>query len=176
MDPPRRSVTDGATDWQLIPNYPGFHISRDGVVTNDRGEMVEPWVKDGELWVEFAKYEWSFVGPIWMVMLLGWYDNGFAGISVEYSDGDPNNLTLENLVFVEQMANSERMWPIPFSDLATKRRFDRRRGKPVMVVETGEIFESAAECAKSIGGQAANVSACLRGTLKSHKGFTFRHV
>lgn len=48
--------------------------------------------------------------------------------------------------------------------------------RPVMIVETGQVFESQTECAEAIGGSPSGVSAFLRGRIKQHKGFTFEYV
>lgn len=49
--------------------------------------------------------------------------------------------------------------------------------KKVMVVETGEVFNSLGSCARAIGGNAGNISRCLN-TDKSntHKGLHFEWV
>lgn len=58
-----------------------------------------------------------------------------------------------------------------------------RVGRPinhprVMIVETGEIFDSYEETAKAIGGRRSGVHACLRGTgnRRTHMGYTFKFV
>lgn len=45
--------------------------------------------------------------------------------------------------------------------------------KRVRILETGEIFDSAEECAKAIGGSTSGISKCINGRLERHKGFTF---
>lgn len=52
------------------------------------------------------------------------------------------------------------------------------RGRPgirVMVLETGETFESLTECAKAIGGSASKIYDCLHGLnhRRSHRGYHF---
>ena len=63
-----------------------------------------------------------------------------------------------------------------------KKRYDRRgrpvNHPPVMVNETGEVFESYEDVAKAIGGSRSGVQACLcgSGNRKKHMGFTFKFV
>lgn len=58
-----------------------------------------------------------------------------------------------------------------------------RVGRPinhpkVMIVETGEVYDSYEEAAKAIGGRRSGVHACLRGTgnRRTHMGYTFKFV
>lgn len=46
----------------------------------------------------------------------------------------------------------------------------------VRIVETGEIYPSLVECAKAIGGSNADISRCLLGKTKTHKGYHFERV
>ena len=44
---------------------------------------------------------------------------------------------------------------------------------PIMLVETGEIFETYTEAAKAIGGDRTNVRRVAYGTQSHHKGHRF---
>lgn len=43
----------------------------------------------------------------------------------------------------------------------------------VLVVETGELFDSANECARAIGGTASGIHDCKSGRQKQHRGYHF---
>lgn len=53
-----------------------------------------------------------------------------------------------------------------------------RKGIKVEIVETGEIFNSISECAKSIGGSPGTIHDILRGKRNrtSHKGYHFKLI
>ena len=58
-----------------------------------------------------------------------------------------------------------------------------RVGRPInhpkiMIIETGEIFESYEDVAKAIQGSRGGVYACLRGTgqRRTHMGYSFKFV
>lgn len=46
----------------------------------------------------------------------------------------------------------------------------------VEVIETGDIYPSATQAAKAIGGQCGNVLKVLNGVHSQHRGYTFRYV
>lgn len=50
------------------------------------------------------------------------------------------------------------------------------KGTPVRIVETGETFESQAECAKKINGIQGNIALCLIGKRHTHRGYHFEYV
>lgn len=47
---------------------------------------------------------------------------------------------------------------------------------PVKCIETGEIFESGADCARKMGLDASHISKVCRGKQKAHKGYHFEFV
>ena len=48
--------------------------------------------------------------------------------------------------------------------------------RKVQIVETGEIFDSQADCARAINGSTSRVSMCSRDPNKTHKGYHFKRV
>ena len=48
--------------------------------------------------------------------------------------------------------------------------------KKVQIVETGEIFESASSCARSINGLKSHVCECIKGERATHKGYHFKEI
>lgn len=68
-------------------------------------------------------------------------------------------------------------------NLRMKRRAPRRLassnrqiiGRRVAVVETGDVFRTARDCANHIGGDYSSVYAVLRGERRTHRGYTFQY-
>lgn len=46
----------------------------------------------------------------------------------------------------------------------------------VRIVETGEVFDSIRECARSINGDQPTITACLKGRHKTHHGYHYEYV
>lgn len=51
----------------------------------------------------------------------------------------------------------------------------KKSTKRVRIIETGEIFDSAEECAKAIGGNPSGISAVINGRQEKHMGLTFAY-
>ncbi len=59
--------------------------------------------------------------------------------------------------------------------LSIKMRSCNVNSKKVICIETGEIFNSASEAARSISGDPSCISKCCLGKINSHKGFRFKY-
>ena len=51
-----------------------------------------------------------------------------------------------------------------------------RHGKKVLIVETGEVYESTLECEKAINGNASHISDCALGRQNTHRGYHFKYI
>jgi hypothetical protein len=95
-----------------------------------------------------------------------------AGFMLDYDprqqviqvNGDLDDCRLANLHLRRQ----------PRSDEMPIRRI-RQTSRPVEVIETGDVYRTARDCADYIGGDYGSIYACLRGERGSHLGYTFRY-
>lgn len=55
-------------------------------------------------------------------------------------------------------------------------RRSKKRGKSVMCIETGSIFESCKAAGRELNLDFSHIAKCCRGILPKHKGFHFKFV
>ena len=163
--------------WTSVPNFPSYEISSTGVLMRrGEGDIRPSTYENGDLRWEMEEYEWKFRGPCWRVMLWSFYLGGENGMEPIFLDGDRTNHGLDNLEFTEIDRKSGDYRVVRWVQQGRYRRFDRRIGQRIKVNETGIVYNSIQEVADAVGGQKSNVSACLHGRLKSHRGKTFSYV
>ena len=86
---------------------------------------------------------------------------------VNHKDGNKLNNSVDNLEWCSSSENKKHAFQ---NNLMVARK------RPVKVVETGVIYDSQHACAKGVNGDVRNINGCLRGRIKTHRGYHYAYA
>ncbi len=159
--------------WVEIENFPRYAVSDHGRIMNvQSGRILKPGDNGhGYLYV----FLWNGDGQPHRFyvhqLVVSMFEHIIEGEEVNHDDGIKSNNSLNNL---KSSTRSENIQHAFQTGLNNPNR--RRNVRPVRIVETGDVFDNAASCARAIGGRQSTIQKLLHGIGKSHLGYTFQYA
>ena len=161
-------------EWRLVPGFRNYAVSNFGEVKNtDTGYILSPG-DNGHGYLYVNLYDENHIPRrhyVHRLISMAFHDlssdmevnhrNGYKAINFEH-----------NLEPVTRAENIRHAYAHKLIDLPRQ----RANVRPVRVIETGEVYESAEACARAIGGLGSSVRIALRFENRSHLGLRFEYA
>lgn len=158
------------SDWKPYPKDQDILVSNDGrVLSYKKGKHVELTPNNNGL--GYLRVGVGHGNPVYIHRLVAetYIPNSDPNKNqVNHIDGNKQNNSVSNLEWCTASENDKHAF--------SKGLKKPSPGKRIKIVETGEEFESIAECARSINGIQGNVSLCLGKKRPTHRGYHFEYV
>lgn len=153
--------------WSYVEDYPDYLVNPEGVVYNLKFQReVKGSVTDrGYVKVILVNGDGRKQFYVHQVVAQAFLGDWRPGKRVRHIDGNKKNNAVANL----EVMGGESKPPMHYDS-------PRLHARRLRIIETGEVFRTAYDCARHIGGNATNIYRVLNGHRGSHLGFTFEYV
>lgn len=168
--------------WAKTPGNPNYIVSDTGRIRRD-GSDKDHSVRDRKGYLAVDLYDGGerSTKRVHRLVAEAFVPNPDNKPEVNHKDGNKHNNNASNLEWVTSKENCRHAWGQGLmkpsrSMLGRKNPNAGRKGKPIRIVETGEVFASSLECEKAIDGNNRHINDCLRGRQNTHRGYHFEYV
>lgn len=164
-------------EWKIIEGHPQYRIGTSGRFQScKRGTWKDLKTSPdggGYLQAFMCENGRPYVRKVHKLMQDAFFEPDPDRPEINHINGNKRDNRLENL---EQCSRLENMAHACETGLFTRPDDAGRPKRKVIVIETGEIFDSMSDCARAIGGQVSNVCNCLAGKRHTCMGYHFEYV
>lgn len=154
-------------EWAYIDGFPEYMISNLGRVVNLKYQwMLKPQATDrGYMKVMLRRDRKSHQHYVHQLVGVGFLKDFRRGMRISHIDDDLSNNEVKNLKRMVGPTRGEIVYDSP-----------RMHARRLRIIQTGEVFRTAYDCARYIGGNASSIYRVLNGYRETHLGYTFEYV
>lgn len=162
--------------WRRVKDFPIYEVNQHGEIRNKRTLHVKKPREDawGYQQVGLSKgvHGKSHSKTVHRIVAEAFIDGDHTGLQVNHIDGNKQNNHINNLEFVTGSRNVKHAYESGI------RKPSGGRGpiRKILVVETGQVFDNMAECAKYVHGDTGNICKCVHDPSKTYKGFHYEAI
>ena len=157
--------------WKEWPQDPRIMVSNKGNVVSYKRGVCRPL----KVWHNNRGYQQvgASASPqlVHRMVAETWLDNPNHYEQVNHIDGDKDNNRVENLEWVTRSENLRHAFRT-----GLKKHSGGSKPTPIRIVETGEIYESQAECARRIGCSKGAIWNYFAGRQSTCRGYHLEYV
>lgn len=154
-------------EWRKSKQFPKYEASSEGRIRNSKtGRILKTQINDhGYERLTLRRDKKQHSASVHRIIADAFYDIDGSDLEVNHIDGNKLNNRIDNLEYCTRSANT-------LHALKMKLRTPPNQ-IGIKVVETGEVYNSVRECARSIDCDPATIRSRLRGYNKPYKGYHF---
>lgn len=166
--------------WCKVDENPLYEVSTSGKVRR-KNHIKAPVYNKGYYKVDLYRNGHSVSRRIHRLVAKAFMPNPKNLPEVNHKDGNKLNNNVENLEWVTNSKNMKHAYRTGIAKpsrgmLGKKNPNAGSKGKPIRIVETGEIFKSSMECERKTNYSNKHINDCLKGRQETHRGYHFEYV
>ena len=156
--------------WVSLKEFPQYEASNEGDIRNKKtGRILKQKLGVHDRYqVSLFDNGRSHTKQVHRLIADSFFDGNHEGLDVDHVDGDHKNNHISNLEFCTRKENTRRAFELGL-------RVGPRR-KRIILVETGEVFDSIRDCQRMTGFDHSAISKCLSGKQDNYKGYHFEEI
>ena len=169
--------------WSKIKGFPNYSVSSTGEIRNDVSGKLKTPRKTRTGYYDVDLYNGGKRSKLRVHRIVGetFIDNPDNKPQINHIDGNKLNNSVENLEWATASENMKHAFENGLAEpslgmLGKHNPNAGRKGIPIRIVETGEVFSSITECEKAINGNNRHICDCLSGRQRTHRGYTFEYI
>ena len=170
-------------EWREVAGNPRYMVSNTGrVCRTDPFRILNPSInKRGYKSINLYNNGSRTTKRVHRLVAEAFIPNKIESLQVNHKDGNKLNNNANNLEWTTAKDNCKHAWNSglvspSYGMLGKKNPNGGRKGKPFRIIETGEIFNTAMECANKINGNHRHINDCLLGRQTTHRGYHFEYL
>ena len=159
-----------------------FMITKNGMLyREDTGNWYKPFENCGYLSYHMKWHGKTYPRRIHRLVAEAFIPNPDNLPEVNHKDGNKHNNNVDNLEWITKSDNMKHGFKNGIIKpsrgmLGKKNPNGGRKGIPIRIIETGEVFSSSIECEKVKGLDNRHINDCLKGRQLTHGGYHFEYV
>lgn len=162
--------------WMNVRGHPSYEVSNIGNVRNKNTGHIKALrlTADGykQVSLNTGGHGKSKSYLVHRLVADHFHEGDHSGLQVNHIDGDKQNNRVDNLEWCTGSQNVQHAYD------NTLRRPSGGRGpiSKIKIVETGEVFDNMAECAKAVNGDSGNICHVADKTHLTYHGYHYIRV
>lgn len=156
-------------EWKTIEEFPNYIVSNTGRIRNQKfdREMKLRLNRGGYPTVGLTNNSIQYSVSVHSCVAKAFCDGYKSGVEVNHIDSNRSNNNFINLEWVTRSENALHSF---------RTGLRRPMGRPIKILETGEIFKTATEAAQHVDGNYIGVLRAARKQRITHKGFHYEYA